>query len=199
MPNTLPHDVRKVFREDPRVTRSTSALGHALLELLQERELDAITVREIVARAGVGRTTFYAHYRSKEDVLHSSYERVFDSFESLLERSADGRLFPVREFLEHLADAAPALRALERARQFDAATAMLSGYATRMIARRMQRHEGRAVPAAALARMLAGALVEMVEWWRDHPAEASPTRMDAAFHAFARAVVGSTHGATPRT
>jgi hypothetical protein len=37
--------------------------------------------------------------------------------------------------------------------------------------------------------MLAGALVEAIRWWQDHPAAATPAAMDAAFHEFARGVL----------
>jgi AcrR family transcriptional regulator len=90
---------------DPRVARSTHALGQALIELIQEGDYDSITVQRILDRAGIGRATFYAHYRNKEDVLYSSYERLFSGLERLVERpsAVEQRLFPVSEFLEHLA------------------------------------------------------------------------------------------------
>lgn len=69
-------------------SRSTYALGHELIELIQERRFAAITVQDILDRAGVGRTTFYTHYRTKEDVLHSRYERVFRWLEALSERAS---------------------------------------------------------------------------------------------------------------
>jgi hypothetical protein len=37
--------------------------------------------------------------------------------------------------------------------------------------------------------MLAGALVESVRWWQDHPGAATPAEVDAAFHQLARGVV----------
>jgi AcrR family transcriptional regulator len=89
------------------VARTTEALGRALVTLLEERAFDAITVQDILDRAGVGRTAFYAHYRNKHDVLFSSYETLLARFEALLDRpSAFGapgtRLFPVAEFVAHV-------------------------------------------------------------------------------------------------
>src|SRR4051812_1284310 len=107
MSNNAVPSVRNFREPDPRVARTTHALGQALIELVQERDFDAITVRDILERAGVGRSAFYAHYRNKEDVLHSSYERLFAGLEPLLDRPSAGadRLFPVTEFLEHIATA----------------------------------------------------------------------------------------------
>jgi AcrR family transcriptional regulator len=56
-------------RTDRRITRTQSALRKALLELIQEKDYDSITVEEITARADLARTTFYLHYRDKEELL----------------------------------------------------------------------------------------------------------------------------------
>jgi hypothetical protein len=43
--------------------------------------------------------------------------------------------------------------------------------------------------------MLAGALVESVRWWQDHPGAATPAEIDAAFHQLARGVLQRRVGA----
>ena len=193
MSNNAPHPVRERPDVDPRVRRSTHALGSALIELIQERDFDDITVQAILDRAGVGRTTFYAHYRNKEDVLHSSYDRVFSAFDAMVERPTPGtpRLFPVTEFLEHVAESRTLLHALRSAGRMEDAWALCAGYATRLIERRLASFAGIApsTPRALLARMLAGALMEAVRWWEDHGASVTPAAMDAAFHELARGVV----------
>jgi len=54
---------------DRRVRRTRTAIRNALLELCVEREFSALTVEDVLERADIARATFYAHYRSKEDVL----------------------------------------------------------------------------------------------------------------------------------
>ncbi|MEV6771549.1 helix-turn-helix domain-containing protein [Nocardia sp. NPDC051030] len=49
--------------------RTRMALHRALMELMRTRPYDRITVRDIIDRADVGRSTFYAHYRDKDDLL----------------------------------------------------------------------------------------------------------------------------------
>jgi AcrR family transcriptional regulator len=55
--------------EDARVLRSRQGLRQALLELLETRSLDQITIRDVAARADVGYTTYFRHYPSKEALL----------------------------------------------------------------------------------------------------------------------------------
>ena len=187
MSNKSPTDVRKDANPDPRTTRSTSALGHALIALVQEREFGDITVQNILDRAGVGRTTFYAHYRNKEDVLHSSFEHLFSAFEAWLERDKPGaRLFPVAEFLNHLRERQQLADSLRRSGHEDEFWGLFTMSAARLIERRLP--GGSAKSRQLHARMLAGALVESVCWWQEHPASATPRQLDSAFHALVRRV-----------
>ncbi|HVL00693.1 MAG TPA: TetR/AcrR family transcriptional regulator [Dongiaceae bacterium] len=55
--------------QDPRAVRSREALRSALLQLLEEKALEQITVRDIVAKAGIGYTTFFRHHPTKESLL----------------------------------------------------------------------------------------------------------------------------------
>jgi AcrR family transcriptional regulator len=63
-------------QNDKRIRRSTQLLYNALMALVGEKPFDKITVQEIIERADVGRTTFYAHFQSKEDLFLSSHEEI---------------------------------------------------------------------------------------------------------------------------
>lgn len=63
---------------DRRVSRTRRQLREALFTLILEKGYDAVTVEEITARADVGRTTFYLHYRDKEDLLMESIGELVD-------------------------------------------------------------------------------------------------------------------------
>src|SRR5579864_270 len=56
---------------DRRVARTRATLHQALIALILKQGYEAITVEDICAHANVGRSTFYAHYKSKEE-LHLS-------------------------------------------------------------------------------------------------------------------------------
>jgi AcrR family transcriptional regulator len=53
----------------------------ALLQLLEKKDYDEISVREIAERAGVHRATFYRHFSSKEDVLRSCFVEILKGAE----------------------------------------------------------------------------------------------------------------------
>lgn len=55
---------------DPRAVRTREALRIALLELLEKKPLDQITIRDIATTAGIGYVTFFRHHPTKEALLH---------------------------------------------------------------------------------------------------------------------------------
>lgn len=59
-----------------RVRRSCGALHRALGSLIQERPYERIVVKQILARAGVARSTFYAHFQDKDDLLVRSLDEL---------------------------------------------------------------------------------------------------------------------------
>ena len=68
----------KSTKPDRRVNRTRRLLREALLALVMEEGYDAVTIEEITDRADLGRTTFYLHYRDKEDLLLESIETIAD-------------------------------------------------------------------------------------------------------------------------
>jgi AcrR family transcriptional regulator len=60
---------------DRRSRRTRDALGSAFVKLVLTRGYAAVTIGEICDAGNVGRSTFYAHYKSKQDLLEVSLQR----------------------------------------------------------------------------------------------------------------------------
>ena len=56
-------------KADRRVARTRRALKEALTDLILERGYESVTVQDVIDRADVGRSTFYAHFLDKDDLL----------------------------------------------------------------------------------------------------------------------------------
>lgn len=177
---------------DPRVERSARALQQAMRELLHEAPFADITVQQIIDRAGVSRGTFYARFRSKDDALFHSVERMFGGFAAhLTSNPRDTRLAPVAELLMHLGTAGAVRESLAASGRLDEIWALLTDFIADCIARRMSPTTAPgALPTQVTARMLAGALMEMMEWWMNHQSRATPAAMDDEFHRMAARVIG---------
>lgn len=62
--------------EDRRVRRTRAALHEALLSLMAEKGYDSVTVQDLIDRADIGRSTFYAHFTDKSDLLRDSLSQL---------------------------------------------------------------------------------------------------------------------------
>jgi AcrR family transcriptional regulator len=67
-------------KRDRRSLRTRRLVTSAMMELLLEKRFDAITVQDLLDRAGIGRSTFYAHYFDKDDVLAQIAEQMLETF-----------------------------------------------------------------------------------------------------------------------
>src|ERR1035438_4852508 len=74
---------------DQRVKRTHQRLGSALVQLIAEKPIDDITVQEVLDRAAVGRSTFYVHFRGKDDLLFSQLEMALETMSTALSRQKE--------------------------------------------------------------------------------------------------------------
>jgi len=75
---------RPVRRPDRRVRKTRRALGDAMFDLLTKKRYEAITVQDVIDRADVSRSTFYAHFVDKDELF-------LDAFRDLRRESAQPR------------------------------------------------------------------------------------------------------------
>ncbi len=62
---------------DRRQKKSREAIFNAFTSLLSEKNYNQISVQEIIDTADVGRTTFYAHFETKDYLLKDLCEELF--------------------------------------------------------------------------------------------------------------------------
>jgi AcrR family transcriptional regulator len=175
-------------KTDARVRRTRDALGDALVALMQEKPFETITVQDVLDRAHVGRSTFYSHYSDKDDLLMSDaddfYERVSMGLSARGDKS--GRVFPVKEFFSHIAEAKRFVNALSSSGKMQENLELARGHFARGIERRLtELPRGLSIPEserAAVAFAHAGALLSLMTWWIDRGMRQSPAEMDELFH-----------------
>src|SRR5438552_11771223 len=89
---------------DRRVTKTVASLRLALTELILEKHYDAITVQDIIDRANVGRSTFYTHFRDKEDLLIGDWKKFLGLVAAHIDLDgvSQGHLVPMEGLMMHL-------------------------------------------------------------------------------------------------
>jgi AcrR family transcriptional regulator len=173
---------------DRRVQRTQHILGDALVELMHRKPFNEITVQEVLDLAQVGRSTFYLHYRDKDDLFLSDAEQFFDGIANLLTQRGEvsKRVAPVREFFTHLAEVSEFYAALIAAGKVQDVMELAQGYFARTIEQRLAelvpQYARASASRAALSHALAGAMLSLLTWWIDHDKPTSPAEMDDIFH-----------------
>lgn len=162
-------------KTDRRTQRTRELLQKALIELIREREYDDITIQDIVDRADIGRTTFYLHYKSKDELFMSCHESIIRDFHI-------GLLHPLsREELlspEIPGQLTSAYRHLDEGRRL--LYPIFQGKDSPLILRQIRERSAReieanlraifdetecAIPLDLFATYLAGAQISLMQWW----------------------------------
>ncbi len=71
-------------KQDSKYFNTASYMDEALLVLLEKKDYEFITVKEICQTAGVNRSTFYLHYEKMDDLLEETINYVSNKFNSKL-------------------------------------------------------------------------------------------------------------------
>ena len=78
---------------DQRPLRTRRLILDALLDLIEAASYESISIKEIAAKAGIARTTFYMHYTSKEEVLKERLHEINARFIYRLREAIDACRF----------------------------------------------------------------------------------------------------------
>jgi AcrR family transcriptional regulator len=153
---------------DRRILRSQEAIKTAVIELMSEKSFDQITLQEIADRANVSRRTVYLHYMDKFDLLDKLIEEHINELRELAESASymdfiDGNLIWFKYFESHYlffstmlaSKGAPSFR-----KQF--LEFVMEGLRNEVI---LTEGKNKGINEEVILRFIAGAYVEIVEWW----------------------------------
>lgn len=175
---------------DRRVSRTRKALQHALLALMLKRGYDAITVEEICAEADVGRSTFYAHFTSKDDLKRSGLDdrlrRMLLDRQRQARSAASGERFAfMLAFFEHATEHLDIYRALVSKGGAATTLKMMRQIVTEIVRDELADTGDWTAPGAppreAVTQYIVGAFMSLLTWWLDSGAKLAPDRVDAIF------------------
>ena len=175
-------------KADARVQRTRTRLGTAFLNLILEKPMRELTVQDVLDRSGVGRSTFYLHYRDIDDLLLSQLELFCEMMSSSLSAKKDRshRVMPVEELFAHIGNGNQIYRVLSDSGHVKDFYELAEGCFARGIERRLV-ESGRLndMPKreiAARASALSGSLLSLLRWWLDRGEKETPKAMDEMFH-----------------
>jgi len=96
---------------DPRILRTRKLLRDALIELIQEMDIQKISVNRLAERATINRVTFYLHYRDIPDMLEKMADDMIEDISMVLDQTSPKPKAVEKQdwtmmvrFLEHIAE-----------------------------------------------------------------------------------------------
>lgn len=167
-------------REDARRRRTRKALQQAFIALFFERGFDEIGVADIAARAGVGRSTLYEHYRGKDELLLDTVRYPFERLAAVVEPGAASA--DVASALRHFWDNRANARSLRRE---SSRRALARVYAGLVAARLPQRPD-----ATRTAAIVAHAQLGVLFGWLAGDVDGTPEQLAGALVSMVRGLRG---------
>lgn len=173
--------------DDARAQRSRDELAWALIGLMHEKSYDDISVLDICERAGVGRSTFYAHFTDKDEMFVRHIVLFGDMMGQRLnwDPAASAFRFDLRFVLAHVREMRPVYDSLARSRKVDLVVNVWRNKFAEGFEKRIRESRGDAtasMPADLLAWHIASTAIGLLTWWLDHGYPLEPQAMEDNFH-----------------
>lgn len=158
---------------DRRIQRTHALLRDALMALIEECGYESISIQDITDRANVSRTTFYLHFRDKDDLLFITMEELYDK---LVEQAhfappddALNAMIDSTDF-QHVAEYAKFYRVMIGKNGSAAFVMRVQAYLARVCLEKIlkplaARGTGLQVPLEAVAYSIAGMEIGLIRWW----------------------------------
>jgi AcrR family transcriptional regulator len=174
---------------DRRAARTRRALHGALMSLILRKGYEAITVQDIIDEADVGRSTFYAHYTGKEDLLRNGFQTLRAELTEAqrtaranTEGSQDESLRFSLAMFEHASGYTDIYRALVGGRGGVVAVNEIRRILSEMVKKELSdlEHDD-TVPQEVRIQFVVGAFLTVLTWWLERRPRLTPSQVDTIF------------------
>lgn len=180
----------KMDKPDRRTEKTRQSLLFALSDLMQEKKYSNITIQEIIDRANVGRSTFYAHFETKDELLSSCMENVFEMLNHHITDyvehvDSQTRFIPVSELFEHVSENSRLIKGLMSIESTELLLYKIQAYWNKRIERYLisllPEHTKPKVPLEILTNHITCTMIELLKWWINCNMPYTPQQMDQYF------------------
>jgi AcrR family transcriptional regulator len=176
---------------DRRIAKTRLALRDALLSLLADRGWDELNIQEICDRANVGRSTFYIHYRSKEDLLAEGLNDLRDALRLIKPDNAAAHppLAFMPGLLAHMVEQRQIFKTVIGRRSGHSIERRFRDMVFQLIEHDLARLSLPSLQHQLLARYTAGGVVDIMAWWVDAPEAPKVDVLERLLKEFVRAAL----------
>jgi AcrR family transcriptional regulator len=167
------------------VRRTRTALADAFLDLVVEKGYEKITVQDILDRADIARSTFYAHYRDKEGLLLACFDDLWPAIDVAAQTGRSMDLArPAELVFGHAYRNKQVYRVLCGKQGGNVVQRHLQGVVGQLRAKTLAQHlpaNGSDVPVDIVAEFYTAAALGLLTWWIEHDFCHGPAWLTAAY------------------
>lgn len=176
-------------RIDRRIGKTQEALHTALIDLMRESPYDEILVQQILDRANVGRSTFYAHFRDKDDLLTRGLDRLRPRLVTAIQeasgaRASDRLVAFSLPMVEHAFEARHLYRSLLQSNSWGVIRERIAEMFRSVVRDELgsqSRKKKFDLPADIIIEFAVGTFLSLLSWWLDREVPRPPHEANALY------------------
>jgi len=176
---------------DRRQQKTRDSIFRAFSKLLETKSFNNITVQEIIDEANIGRSTFYAHFETKDELLKSMCTDIFHHVfskdlcsEETHDFSSDnnGLQSKLTHILYHLKDSEKDISGILSSESGELFMGYFKGYLSELFGKYLSEVQADA-PEEFVLNHLVGSFAEAVKWWIKSKMQYTPEEIAAYYMA----------------
>ena len=175
---------------DRRLQKTRESIFTAFSSLLAHKRYSKITVQEIIDEANIGRSTFYSHFETKDDLLKALCSDIFDHVfsEGLVSESThdfssvnNNLEAKITHILYHLKDSKRDMKGILMRESGELFLSVFKKYLEQLFNEFMSNESVDGIPKEYVVNHMAGGFVETVKWWIQNDMAQSPEELTRYF------------------
>jgi len=176
---------------DRRTQKTNQAIHEALMSLMSKKHYDEITIQNIIDKANIGRSTFYSHYATKDELLFESIEPMLEMVNNCIIKYIEcggmySEIATVSALFEHLKENSHMLKRLIKAESstlfFDRIALRCNKQIEKYLSTKLASGLTSQIPLSLLTHHISTTMVGLIKWWSNNDMTYSPTEMNQFFH-----------------
>lgn len=182
---------------DRRKKKTQDSIYDAFTQLVGEKEYSAITIQEIIDKANIGRSTFYTHFQTKDDLVCSLCTMLYDhAFESASNGNHHHGNFTSENtassifchILHHLEENDHNILTLLSCDSCGMFVRYFKDQMYILIEKEFD-FSGKSLPKDFIINQISSAFLEMIHWWIKNGKQETPEQLDSYFNEIIKAFI----------
>ena len=170
---------------DRRIQKTRKAIMKAFYALLDKKKYSDITIQDIIDEADIGRSTFYAHFETKDELLHTMCSELFEHvFSNEFKEPSPHEIpeginplsFRIHHICSHLYDNRNEIVKIMRFDSSEIYKHYLRGYLEELFKERALEMSGD-IPESFVMKQLTDTFISALEWWAAEGMNTQPGKL----------------------